>query len=115
MVYGSDGIAKILSFEIEKPGGYTWKFKGKKKSMYVNEHIALLKSIRDGAPINNGNYMVNSTLMALMARDAAYSGKKILWADYLKSEVVLGPKSYDNPDYIADPVSIPGRRNRKNL
>ena len=53
MVYGTDGIAKILSFSIEKSGGYSWKFKGAKNSMYVNEHIALLNSIRNGAIINN--------------------------------------------------------------
>ena len=113
MVYGTDGIAKILSFAIEKNGGYSWKFKGNKQSMYVNEHIALLKSIRSGVPINNGEYMVNSTLMALMARDAAYTGKKIKWDEYLKSEVVLGPESYDDADYQPDRIAIPGKNGKR--
>jgi len=47
--------------------------------------------------------------MALMGRDAAYTGKRIKWEDYIKSEVVLGPKSYDEPDYVPDTVAIPGR------
>ena len=115
MVYGTDGIAKILSFSIEKSGGYSWKFKGAKNSMYVNEHIALLNSIRNGAIINNGEYMVNSTLMALMARDAAYSGKKIMWDEYLKSEVVLGPDSYDDADYQPDPVAVPGKNGKRKI
>ena len=115
MVYGTDGIAKILSFSIEKSGGYSWKFKGAKNSMYVNEHIALLNSIRNGAIINNGEYMVNSTLMALMARDAAYSGKKIMWDEYLKSEVVLGPDSYEDADYQPDPVAVPGKNGKRKI
>ncbi len=116
IVYGTDGIAKILSFSI-KNGDGEWKYKGPDKGgrMYVNEHIALLKSIRSGVPINNGDYMVNSTLMALIARDAAYSGKKIMWEDYMKSEVVLGPGSYDEADYIPDPVAIPGKNRKRKI
>ena len=83
--------------------------------MYVNEHKALLGGIRAGAPINNGEYMVNSTLMALMARDSAYTGKKILWDEYLKSEVVLGPDSYENADYQPDPVAIPGKNGKRKI
>ena len=116
MVYGTEGIAKILSFQINNGDG-EWKYKGPDKGgrMYVNEHKALLKSIRAGAPINNGEYMVNSTLMALMARDAAYTGKKILWDEYLKSEVVLGPDSYENADYEPDRVAIPGKNGKRKI
>lgn len=114
MIYGTDGIAKILSFTINNSEG-EWKYKGPGKGgrMYVNEHIALLKSIRSGVPINNGEYMVNSTLMALMARDAAYTGKKIKWDEYLKSEVVLGPESYDDADYQPDRIAIPGKNGKR--
>ena len=83
--------------------------------MYVNEQRALVESIRNGAPINNGDYMVNSTLMALMARDAAYAGKKIKWSDYMKSEVVLGPDSYDDANYKPAPVAIPGRNGKRKI
>ncbi len=116
IVYGTDGIAKILSFSIQNAKG-EWKYKGPGKGsrMYVNEHKALLASIRGGIPINNGEYMVNSTLMALMARDAAYTGKKIKWEDYMKSEVVLGPKSYDEADYVADRVAIPGKNGKRKI
>ena len=116
IAYGTDGIAKILSFAIENGEGI-WKYKGPGKGgrMYVNEHIALLKSIRSGELINNGDYMVKSTLMALMGRDAAYSGKKIKWEDYLKSEVVLGPESYDDADYTPNPVAIPGKNGKRKI
>ncbi len=107
-VYGTDGIAGILSRTISTAEGEV-KIKAGKRSMYVNEQDELVKSIRAGIPINNGAYMTNSTLMALMGRDAAYTGKRIKWEDYIKSEVVLGPKSYDEPDYVPDTVAIPGR------
>jgi len=117
MVYGTEGIAKILSFEIQNGDG-VWKYddpKNKGGRMYVNEQRALVESIRNGAPINNGEYMVNSTLMANMARDAAYTGKRIKWEDYLKSEVVLGPESYENAAYQPDPVAIPGQNRKRKI
>ena len=43
--------------------------------MYVNEHKAMFKSIRDGKPINNGQYMCNSTLLAIMGRMCTYTGQ----------------------------------------
>jgi len=106
--YGTEGVAGILSHTIENGAG-KWSTKRTSNRMYVNEHIKLTESIRTGAPINNGHYMVNSTLMALLGRDAAYSGKMIKWDDFMNSDVVLGPKSYDDKDYVPAPVAIPGR------
>jgi predicted dehydrogenase len=107
--FGTEGTAAILSNTITNSEG-VWKYKGVKPSMYVNEHKELVKSIRSGVPINNGKYMTYSTVMAIMARDAAYTGKKLNWDEYMKSDVVLGPKSYDDLDYVPDPIQIPGKR-----
>jgi len=108
-VYGTDGTAKILANEIvsEVPWKYTVD-KEKKKSMYDLEHVALFKSIRDGKPLNNGDYMCKSTLMAIMGREACYSGKAITWDEALASAQSLGPTSYEwgpAPEVI---VSNPG-------
>jgi hypothetical protein len=56
--------------------------------------VALFKSIRDGKPLNNGDYMCKSTLMAIMGREACYSGKVITWEQAMASNQVLGPKQY---------------------
>ena len=70
----------------------------------------MIAAICNDDPINNGEYMCDSTLMALIARDCAYTGQSIEWADYLKSEVVLGPKKYAWGDYKPLPVAIPGEK-----
>jgi hypothetical protein len=77
--------------------------------MYDVEHQFLFRAIREGKPINNGNYMVYSTMMALMGRDACYTGKRIKWEDYVKDTTRLGPTEYNFGDYDAGPVPIPGR------
>ncbi len=94
-VIGTDGSARILKNEITSEK--SWKFEpedGKKESMYDLEHVALFKSIREGKPINNGDYMCKSTLMAIMGREACYTGKVIKWDQAMKSKQVLGPGEY---------------------
>ena len=106
-VLGTKGTAWILRNEINSEEG-SWKFKEKVGSMYDLEHVAMFKSIRDGAPINNGHYMCNSTLLAIMGRMATYGGKEIKWDDLMNSDTVLGPTEYEWGAVPEDPVAIPG-------
>ena len=80
--------------------------------MYDVEHDQLFKSIRNGEPINNGDYMCKSTMMALMGREASYTGQEILWEEYLTDDAMVGPapEEWKWGDYDAGPVAIPGGR-----
>jgi predicted dehydrogenase len=57
--------------------GSDWYYPGPKNDMYQTEHDELFASIRSGKPINNGDYMARSTLLAIMGRMAAYTGQLI--------------------------------------
>ena len=76
--------------------------------MYLNEHIALIDSIRAGKPINNGDYMTKSTLMAIMGRMATYTGQVITWEKALNSKEDLTPPHYAFGDLAVAPVAQPG-------
>jgi hypothetical protein len=91
-VYGTKGTAAIQNHYIK--GEQEWRFRGRPKSMYQREHDALFAAIRNGEPINDGDYMCKSTLMALMGRMAAYTGKVIEWEQALNSEEDLTPPAY---------------------
>ena len=79
------------------------------RDRYDVEHQHLFRSIREGKPINDGTYMSYSTLMALMGREAAYTGQVVEWEDFMKSEKVLGPADInDAEDYEPAPVAMPG-------
>ena len=54
--------------------------------MYQTEHDELFAGIRSGKPINNGDYMARSTLLAIMGRMAAYTGQMITWEMALNSK-----------------------------
>ncbi len=109
-VIGTHGTAKILAHEIksDKPWKYESPQNEKKPSMYDLEHVALFKSIRESKPINNGDYMCKSTLMAIMGREACYSGKTITWDEAMKSEQSLVPKVYQWGDAPEVVVHNPG-------
>lgn len=113
-IFGTDGTASLISHVIEytDPGKKKWKFrpeKGQKLNMYQQEHDELFASIRAGDPINNGDYMTKSTLMAIMGRMATYTGEVITWEQALNSEEDLTPPSYDLDSSVPVPaVAIPG-------
>ena len=107
-IFGTKGTAKILANEIKGHAG-EWKFEGEKPSMYDEEHRALFSAIRDGRVINNGQYMCYSTLMAIMGREACYSGKVVKWDDLMKSPMDLSPHTYDFGAAPSVSVPIPGK------
>jgi hypothetical protein len=77
--------------------------------MYQTEHDELFASIRAGKPINNGEYMTRSTLLAIMGRMAAYTGQKITWDMAMNSKGRLGPDKYEWGPLRFDPVAMPGK------
>ncbi|HAN97694.1 MAG TPA: oxidoreductase [Planctomycetaceae bacterium] len=107
-VMGTKGSAQILKNEIVNAEG-TWRYKGPSPSMYDVEHQRLFAAIRSGTPINNGTYMSYSTLMAIMGREACYTGKSITWDEAMADQVVLGPTSYEWGDVPTPKVALPGR------
>jgi predicted dehydrogenase len=74
--------------------GEEWVYAGPLNQMYQTEHDELFAGIRSGKPVNNGEYMAKSTLLAIMGRMAAYTGKKITWQMALDSKQDLGPSGY---------------------
>jgi predicted dehydrogenase len=94
-VYGTKGTAKIINHSIS--GETNWKYEGPTPSMYNQEHNELFAAIRAGKTINNGVYMSYSTLLAILGREVAYSGKRITWDEIMNSQQDLTPKSYDGP------------------
>lgn len=110
-VLGTKGRAHVLGTgnrpRIVAPAG-NWDYQGPNR-MYQIEHEELFASIRRGVPINNGQYMSYSTLMAIMGREACYTGEVIRWDALLNSETDLTPPGFAQGDVEIPPVAMPGR------
>lgn len=93
---GSKGRASLterrrgLAIEGDNP----WLYEGESNNIYQTEHDELFASIRSGTPINNGEYMCQSTLLAIMGRMATYTGAEVTWDAALNSQQDLSPAAY---------------------
>ena len=90
IIMGSQGIADPVRGRIS--GKNEWRFRGSVGSPYVAEHQEFLKSLRAGSPLNCGDYMARSTLVAIMGQLSCYSGREIRWDEIEKSDYCLPPK-----------------------
>jgi predicted dehydrogenase len=87
----------------------SWSFPPEENnSHFETEHEELFASIRTGRPINNGNYMAKSTLMAIMGRMATYTGQLITWDEAFNSKEDLSPPKYEWGPLPAAPIAVPG-------
>ena len=109
-IHGAKGIAEILGWSrVQIRGEESWKYGGPNNDMYQTEHNELFASIRDGNPINDGDWMSSSTMMGIMGRMAAYTGKEISWEQAMNSQEKLVPEFFEpNMDLPIRPMSMPG-------
>ncbi len=107
---GTEGTCDVMKHNIT--GKKAWRYKapaGDVDNMYQNEHDALFASIRNGKPINDGEWMSQSTLLAIMGRMAAYTGRLITWEMALNSKEDLTPPAYEFGPLPVPPVAMPGK------
>jgi myo-inositol 2-dehydrogenase / D-chiro-inositol 1-dehydrogenase len=83
-ILGTKGRCNLLNHIIE--GETNWRYDKPRQNMYEVEHRELFDSIRQGKPINNGNYMCLSSALGIAAQIACYSGELLLWEDVMKSK-----------------------------
>ena len=77
-------------------GENSWKFSGQNVNGMDQEHIDLIKSIRSGNVLNEGQRIAESTLTAIGARIAACTGRTFNWKWLLNaSKQDLVPKQQD--------------------
>jgi predicted dehydrogenase len=112
-VLGTRGRADLSErrkgLRIQAAGG-EWSYDGPQNRMYQAEHDELFAGIRGGKPINNGEYMARSTLLAVMGRMAAYTGQQVTWEMALGSGEDLSPARYDwDAPPPASQVAVPGQ------
>jgi predicted dehydrogenase len=112
-IYGTEGTANLDQHKIT--GKSPWKKPSQTpENMYDSEHKALFGAIRSGEVINNGDYMCKATLMGIMARESAYSGKTVTWDEIINSKQDLSPAGGFKWDKLpVAPVAVPGPQGYK--
>jgi predicted dehydrogenase len=118
-VLGTDGVALLndagnISI-VDYKGNVLWKYDYEKnpvKNPYDQEHVHLVESIRLNKKINQAEDLAYSTLIAILGREAAYTGKSISWDDIMSSPLRYGPETYEMgplPFYHEGEAPKPGK------
>jgi predicted dehydrogenase len=117
-ILGSKGIVQFLWEDklqiVDYDGNALWKYDYEAKPLknsYEQEHVHLVESIRLNKQINQAEDLAYSTLITIMGRVAAYTGKVITWDEIMASELRYGPTEYKLgalPDYHEGSVPVPG-------
>lgn len=92
-IVGTKGTAHFGGNKHQISSGTEWHYQGEKNNMYQTEHDELFAAIRNGKPTNDGEWMANSTMLAILSRMVAYSGQTITWDDAINSNKVFGPSN----------------------
>ena len=104
-VMGTEGSSNCRNEIYDHKNKVIWKYKypqkedgtagdGVKVSPYVQEHIDLVKAIRENNPYVEAENTAISTLCAIMGRMSAYTGKEVTWDEVMNSDLKLGPDKY---------------------
>ncbi len=89
-VVGSNGTANPAN-SIQPKGGSLWRYRERARDPYVQEHMDLMTAIMKDTELNEAKQVTDSTLTAIMGREAAYSGAVVEWEELLNSKFAYGP------------------------
>ena len=112
-IQGSKGSTNCRNTIMDLAGTEVWKYQypldkdGKPSDdvsvdPYVQEHIDLVTAIRTAKPFNELENTAISTLVAIMGRISAYTGKETSYEEMMNSDLKLGPQVF-----TFGPVDIP--------
>jgi myo-inositol 2-dehydrogenase/D-chiro-inositol 1-dehydrogenase len=117
---GTKGSTNCQNSILDLAGNEIWKFeypldaegqpaRGEMVDPYVQEHIDLVTAIRGNTTINEAENTAISTMVAIMGRISAYTGKETTFEEMMNSDLKLGPKVFEwGPVDIDKSVPIAG-------
>jgi len=105
MVYGTKGYTNCFDTIYNLDGSVAWKYPAPEEGAedqsmavpnpFVEEHIRLIRAIRENRPVNDVEKHAQSVMTAIMGRISAYTGKFVTWDDMLSSNLDLTPKKFE--------------------
>ena len=113
-IFGPDG-ALVWDWEEEKErdaaeqDGQEQPYDQGADSPYTQTHVDLVTAIRTNQPLNEAKATAVSTMVAIMGRISAYTGRQVTWDEMMASDLRLGPEELAmGPSDIRPIVPVPG-------
>jgi predicted dehydrogenase len=110
VIHGTRGTAHVDRGTASITGAKPWEFDGVGSSGDLEMHAALIRSIREGKPINEGIRLAEATMTGVIGRMSAYTGRALKWDWAMNaSKLDLRPPRYEMGPLPVGPVAMPGR------
>jgi len=110
VIHGTKGTAHVDRGNARIVGEKPWEFNGKPSSGDLEMHAALIRSIREGKPINEGVRLAEATMTGIVGRMSAYTGRALKWEWAMNaSKLDLRPSKYELGPLPVEAVAMPGR------
>jgi myo-inositol 2-dehydrogenase / D-chiro-inositol 1-dehydrogenase len=109
---GTKGTAFVLpqySIDGEQPWKLEETISTDLGNAYVQEHTDFIASIRAGKPLNELKQVTESSLTAVLGREAAYTGKAVTWDEIVNAKQSLMPPKLEWGTMPVPPVAMPGQ------
>ncbi len=109
-IVGTKGFASLVgrTTQITGENGRVFREHPNQHESHLQEHIDFIAALRRGEIVNDTRFLCESTLTAIMGREAAYTGKHITWDEILNSNLQLTPPDIAAWDGSIRPVPKPG-------
>jgi predicted dehydrogenase len=115
-IVGTEGYTNTRDTIFDLTGKVVWKYQepgqdpGKTKvNPFDQEHVDFVNAIRTNQPVNEAEHLAHATLIAILGRTAAYTGKELKWEEMMDSNERLGPTEYAmGPVPLKAEVPVPG-------
>jgi len=112
-IEGEKGVATAADRIVDLKGDSIWTYSGPKMDPYQEEINQWCGAIRNGKAFNTVDQAADSTLVAIMGRTAAYTGREVTWAEIQSLTETFfshNPKSFQDeppagPDKFGDYLS----------
>jgi len=106
---GSTYTTRAEGYIDDTRGQRIYKYEDNIHSGEVAQCANLIKSIREGKPINECKRLAESTMTVILGRMSAYTGRALNWKWAIKSKLDLSPGKYELGELPVRPVAVPGK------
>jgi predicted dehydrogenase len=118
VIHGTHGHWSNKDGITDLAGNVIWKWDSEKEKQdfqqrnpYVLEFVDLVTAIRENKPFNETTDTANSSLLAVLGRESAYTGNRITWDDLKKVNMDFLPQEpkLEKQDMSKYVVTVPGK------
>ena len=108
IIMGSKGTCYLGQNRFVKHNGEEfYRYQGPGNNPYQTTQNEFIKAVKTGTPINCGDFMCNSTMVAILGQIAAYQGNDVKYSDAYNADFHFGNIKPDDVTLTMKPPTLP--------